>query len=228
MSRDMRSTRRAAVLGLCMLGAAALAQRLTPKDRSKEPLNLSLETMIPTDFGEWRPDSSLRPVAMSTDADNTLYAVYDALLGRTYINAQGQRVMLSLGYSRQQGGVQKPHWQEICYRSQGYTVTDITRAAQVVAGKPIPITRMLAKNGSRVEPVTYWLTLGDTVVKDRWDRLGQLLTKSLTGDSAEGFLVRISSLAAEPQAAYALHLNFAQAMLAAMPAEQRQRLVGAG
>ncbi len=227
MSRT-HPTRRAAVLSLSMLGAAALAARLTPADRSNEPLSLSLDTMVPQSFGDWKPDPSLRPVAMSTDADEALYGVYDALLGRTYINAKGERVMLSLGYSRQQGGVQKPHWQEICYRSQGFTVSDIERGEQTVAGRPIPVTRMLARSGSRNEPVTYWLTLGPHVVKDRWHRLGHLLAMGLTGDSAEGFLVRISSISPQTQEAYALHLEFAQAMLDAMLPADRQRLAGAG
>jgi EpsI family protein len=220
--------RRAAMLALGMVGAAALAQRLTPEDRSSEPMNFSLDSLIPQRFVDWQPDPGLRPVAMSTGADEAVYGIYDALLDRTYVNGKGQRVMLSLGYSRQQGGVQKPHWQEICYRSQGFTVSDITRGEQTVAGRPIPITRMLARNGSRIEPVTYWLTLGPHVVKDRWHRLGHLLAMGLKGDSAEGFLVRISSISAEPEAAYALHLNFAQALIAALPPAERQRLVGAG
>jgi EpsI family protein len=221
-------TRRAAVLALSMLGAAALAQRMTPEDRSKEPLSFSLDTLVPLRFGDWQPDPGLRPVAMSTGADEALYGVYDALLDRSYVNSKGQRVMLSMGYSRQQGGVQKPHWQEICYRAQGFTVTDIARGEADVAGRPIPVTRMLARNGNRSEPVTYWLTLGPHVVKDRWHRLGHLLAMGITGDSAEGFLVRISSLSAQPAAAYGLHLEFAQALVASMPANERQRLIGAG
>lgn len=225
--RPVQPTRRAALLALGMLGAAALAQRLTPEDRSGEPMGFSLDTLIPQRFVDWQPDTSVRPVTMTTGADEALYAVYDALLDRTYINAKGQRVMLSLGYSRQQGGVQKPHWQEICYRSQGFTVSDIRRGEQTVAGRPIPVTRMLARNGSRVEPVTYWLTLGPHVVKDRWHRLGHLLAMGFQGDSAEGFLVRISSISADTEAAYALHLEFAQALVAALPPAERQRLVGA-
>jgi len=224
----VQPTRRAAVLALGMLGAAALAHRMTPEDRSNEPMSFTLDALIPQRFVDWRPDTSLRPVAMTTGADEALYGVYDALLDRTYVNAQGQRVMLSLGYSRQQGGVQKPHWQEICYRSQGFTVTDIRRGEHTVAGRPIPITRMLARNGSRNEPVTYWLTLGPHVVKDRWHRLGHLLAMGISGDSAEGFLVRISSLSAEPEAAYELHLQFAQALIEAMLPAERKRLVGAG
>jgi EpsI family protein len=226
--KPVQPTRRAALLALSMVGAAAAAQRLTPEDRSDEPLNFSIEAMVPLSFGDWRPDPSLRPVAMTTNADEAVYGIYDALLARTYVNGQGQRVMLSMGYSRQQGGVQKPHWQEICYRSQGYWVSDIERTEQTVAGREIPVTRMLAKHKSRSEPVTYWLTLGPHVVKDRWQRLGRLLALGVTGESAEGFLVRISSISTQPQEAYALHLAFAQAMLSAMPADQRQRLVGVG
>ncbi len=221
-------TRRAALLAISMLGAAATAQRLTPKDRSKEPLTLSLEHLVPQSFGEWKIDSNHKPVALATEADDAVYGVYDAVLARSYMNSKGQLVMLSVGYSRQPGGVQKPHWQENCYRTQGYKVSELTRSAQPVAGRNIPITRMLAVNGSRSEPVTYWLTLGPTVVADRWDRLFRLLAMGVTGEPADGFLVRISNISRDAQASYALHMAFAQDMLGAIAVGERRLLVGAG
>jgi EpsI family protein len=226
MSAPVQRTRRALVLALCLVGSAAAARYLTPRDRSKEPLNLSLERMIPASFGDWAVDKTIVPVNMAADAENALYAVYDAVLARTYINRDGQRVMLSVGYSRQQGGVQKPHWQEICYRAQGFAVTGIVRQQAVLSGRKIPVTRMLARQGSRSEPVTYWLTLGDHVVQDRWDRLSKLLRMGLQGESTDGFLMRVSSLSADAPAAYALQMSFSEAMLQAVGPEQRRQLVG--
>lgn len=218
--------RRAVVLALGMAAAAATARYMTPRDRSNDPLDVNLEQLVPLSFPGWRLDKSVVPVNMSADVESALYAVYDAILARTYVNDQGQRVMLSVGYSRQQGGVQKPHWQEICYRAQGFSVSEIVRQRAKVAGRDIPVTRMQAQQGPRVEPVTYWLTLGDHVVSDRWDRLGKLLSMGLRGHMTDGFLVRVSSISNDRQEAFGMQMAFAESLLAAMPPGDQRRLVG--
>jgi len=217
---------KALLVTLMMIGSTGAALYLTPPDRSDEPLEVSLDAMIPQAFGDWKVDRSIVPIAMSADVESALYAVYDAVLGRTYVNSKGERMMLSLGYSRQQGGVQKPHWQEICYRAQGFTVTDLVKGKAVVAEREIPVTRMLATMRSRVEPVTYWLTLGDKVVKGRWDRLDRMLRLGLKRETTDGYLVRISSLDANGEASFRHQIEFADALMSALPPDQARKLVG--
>lgn len=217
---------RAIVVSVLMLASSGAAVYMTPPDHSGEPLDVSLETMIPESFGDWKVDRSVVPIPLSADVESALYAVYDAVLGRTYVNSKGHRMMLSVGYSRQQGGVQKPHWQEICYRAQGFTVTDIVQGRADVAGYNIPITRMVATIRTRVEPVTYWLTLGDHVVSGRWDRLKKLLAMGLERESADGYLYRVSSVDADPAAAWDEQIRFSDALIAALPPEHAHKLVG--
>lgn len=217
---------RAFVVALLMIGSSGAAVYMMPPDRSDEPLTVSLDAMIPESFGDWRVDRTQIPIPMSADVESALYAVYDAVLGRTYIDSKGSRVMLSVGYSRQQGGVQKPHWQEICYRAQGFAVDDIVKGRALVAGRDIPVTRMVATMRGRVEPVTYWLTLGDHVVSGRWDRLKHLLTMGLERESAEGFLVRVSSVSASPDKAFEQQIEFSDALVRAMASEQARKFVG--
>ena len=88
------------------------------------------------------------------------------------------------------------------------------------------MTRMVATQRTRVEPVTYWLTLGDHVVKDRWDRLGKLLMMGVERETADGYLVRISNVSDNPSAAFESHLQFAEDLAAALPADQARRLFG--
>lgn len=218
---------KALVIALLMVGSSGAALYMTPPDRSSEPLKVSLDAMIPESFGDWRIDRSQIPIPMSADVESALYAVYDAVLGRTYVDSQGSRMMLSVGYSRQQGGVQKPHWQEICYRAQGFNVDDIAKGRAVVGGRDIPVTRMVATMRSRVEPVTYWLTLGDHVVSGRWDRLKHLLQMGLERESAEGYLFRVSSLSADSENAFTKQIEFSDALVNAMPPEQARKVVGA-
>ena len=218
---------KALLVALLMVGSSGAALYMTPPDRSNEPLTVSLDAMIPESFGDWKIDRSQVPIPMSADVESALYAVYDAVLGRTYVDSKGNRMMLSVGYSRQQGGVQKPHWQEICYRAQGFTVDDIVKGRAVVAGRDIPVTRMVATMRSRVEPVTYWLTLGDHVVSGRWDRLKWLLRMGLERESAEGYLFRVSSLSDKPEAAFAKQVEFSDALVSALAPAQSRKIVGA-
>lgn len=217
---------KALLVALLMLGSCGAALYMAPPDRSAGLPAVSLESMIPDAFGDWKLDRSQIPIPMSADVESALYAVYDAVLGRTYVDSTGARVMLSVGYSQQQGGVQKPHWQEICYRSQGFTVEDIAKGRAVVAGRDIPVTRMVATMRSRVEPVTYWLTLGDYVVTGRWDRLVRLLRMGLARESSEGYLFRVSSLSTDIEGAFAKQIEFSNALVNALPPDEARKLVG--
>lgn len=217
---------RALMIALLMVSSAAAALYMTPPDRSNEPMAVKLDAWIPEAFGDWKVDRSIVPIPMSADVESAVYSVYDAVLGRTYVNSRGQRIMLSVGYSRQQGGVQKPHWQEICYRAQGFAVSNLTRGSATVAEREIPVTRLVAKQGPRVEFVTYWLTLGDHVVANRTDRLTRLIRMGLNRETTDGYLMRISSLNDDADAAFGEHIEFAEALLAAVSDEKRRVLVG--
>jgi EpsI family protein len=217
---------RAGVLATLMVLAPLGAAYLAPPEPPAGAARVSLERVVPESFGDWKVDKTIVPVAMSADVEDALYAVYDAVLGRTYVNSRGERMMLSLGYTAQQGGKQKPHWQEICYRAQGFAIRELQRAPATVGGRTIPVTRMIASQHSRVEPVTYWLTLGDRVVADRWDRLARLLTLGVQRESSDGYLVRVSSIADDPKAAFDAQLRFADDLARALSPDQQRKLFG--
>ncbi len=217
---------RAGVLSVLMILSSGAAVLLAPPELPDNMAKVSLDSEIPQAFGDWKVDRSIVPVAMSADVESALYEVYDAVLGRTYVNSRGERMMLSVGYTRQQGGKQKPHWQEICYRAQGFAVDNLTRGPQRVAGRVIPVTRMVAKQNARIEPVTYWLTLGDHVVEDRWDRLVRLLAMGLQRETTDGYLVRISSVTDRTTEAFAAQVQFADDLAGALPPDRARRLFG--
>jgi EpsI family protein len=213
------------VASLMVLSAAAAVYMAPPEADASLPV-VSLEQVVPQAFGEWKVDRTVVPVPMSADVEDALFEVYDAVLARTYVNPRGERVMLSLGYTRQQGGKQKPHWQEICYRAQGFSVDNLTRQAVRVAGRQIPVTRMVATQRTRIEPVTYWVTLGNHVVKDRVDRLERLLLMGLRRETSDGYMVRISNIADSPEPAFAAHMRFAEELAGALSTEQSGKLFG--
>ncbi len=71
----------------------------------------------------------------------------------------------------------------------------------------IPVKRLLATQGARVEPIIYWLTVGDTVAVNslKW-KLAQM-KYGLTGKVPDGMIFRVSSLGDEENA-YPVQENF--------------------
>ena len=59
---------------------------------------------------------------------------------------------------------------------------------------PIPVNRLTTRMGARYEPVTYWLTMGDQVVRTQWDkRMGPDPQRPEPRESPDGLSFRVSS-----------------------------------
>jgi EpsI family protein len=185
-----------------------------------------LEQAVPTQFGEWQIDNSVVPLPPSPDQQAVLNEIYDQILSRTYINPRGERMMLSITYGSRQNQQMRAHRQEVCYSAQGFKVTGVAHQIIQVAGGPVSATRMLATQGPRIEPVTYWFTMGDQVVLTYFEREWAQFKYTLSGYIPDGYLVRISSLSAEGDAAFPRHLAFADALVSSLEPELRQRLTG--
>lgn len=212
------------IVSVALLLSAGIAHYMTPVQHNVPLPNF--ETMIPASFGDWRIDKSIIPVLPSADVEANLNLVYDATLARTYINSKGERMMLSLGYSAQQAGKAKPHWQEICYRAQGFSVSGLTSVPEKIAGRELQVSRFVGQMRNRTEPVTYWLTLGDRVITDRYARFGHLLRLSLSRETADGFLVRVSSIDEDSKHAFAKQAEFMDELLLAISPADAVRLAG--
>jgi len=213
--------------GIAMLIAAGVAVAMKPtKMLAEERAKVNLEAMIPGEFGDWGVDASIVPVLPSPDIQAKLESIYSQTLARTYVNSHGQRIMLSIAY----GGVQEEglqtHVPENCYPSQGFDV--LKQEAGELASRygDLAVKRLVATQGRRVEPITYWMTVGDRVVLVGWRWKLAQLKYGLTGVLPDGMLVRVSSIEADERAAYRAHHEFVDAMLGAMAQADRTHLVG--
>ncbi len=215
------------IVALVMVSGLVVSTVATPEEKLADTREqFTLETAVPKRFGDWRLDESLVPLPPSPDQASVLNKIYDQILSRTYINSRGERIMLSITYGSRQTQQLRAHRQEVCYRSQGFTVTDLEHTEIQVAGGPLPATRMVAKQNTRTEPVTYWFTTGDTVVLSYWDREWAQFKYALSGYVPDGYLVRISSLQPDAKRAYQQHIAFADTLFAHLDPELRRRLVG--
>jgi len=156
-----------------------------------------------------------------------LDAIYDQTLARTYVNSRGQRVMLSIAYGGDQGSDKtQVHRPEFCYAAQGFQLSKSFENEVAMATGALPVRRLTAVQGTRNEPITYWITVGDQVALPGISRKLLQIRYGITGKVPDGMLVRVSSIGDQAPTAYALHDEFIKDMLAAATADDRVRLAG--
>jgi EpsI family protein len=90
----------------------------------------------------------------------------------------------------------------------------------------IPVMHMVAIQGSRIEPITYWIRVGDTVVRGALEQNMARIKYGLTGKVPDGLLVRVSSISSNEEDAYYTQQKFVIAMLLALPPTDRTQLIG--
>ena len=215
------------IVGLAMLAAAGLAMALKPTERIADTgPKINLETLIPAEFGDWKIDATIGTLLVNPETQARLDKIYSQVLSRTYINAQGERIMLSIAYGGDQSDGMQVHKPEACYPAQGFQILKNSTDAFSTGNGSIPVKRLVAMQGSRIEPITYWTTVGDDVAVSglKW-KLYQL-KYGLTGKIPDGLLFRISSIQPDDAVAYRMQDNFARELLGALTPSGRKRLIG--
>ena len=225
-NNDQPSLLKATLVLLVMMLAAGAAVFLKPTQRvAVQHAQFNLETMVPKQFGEWLLDDSFAPLQVSHDKQALLDQIYNQNLSRTYLDDKGNRVMLSIAYGSDQGDTMKVHKAEACYFDQGYQVQNVTTHDLDTGYGFITTKRMLASKGLRVEPVTYWIKVGDTItVHDLKWKLSQI-RYGLMGQIPDGLIFRVSSIGDE-SSGYILQEKFIRDLLAVLSSEDRIRLIG--
>ena len=210
-----------------MLVTAILALCMTPSQKIVDKVpKIDLETMIPKQFADWTIDSSVIPITPDPQQEAMLSKLYSQTLSRTYVNAQGQRVMLSIAYGGDQSRALQAHKPEVCYASQGFQIGTLTKALVNTTMGQIPVMRLVAKQGSRNEPITYWIRVGDSITRGWFEQNLARLSYGLTGRVADGILVRASTISNDELNSYLIQQSFLTTMLQGVRKEDRVRLVG--
>jgi exosortase B len=214
----------AVLIGLALATSALAVPALKPVPAAQA---IDLERALPTSFGDWRLDTSVVPIAPSPDVQANLDRIYRQVVSRTYVNSAGERMMLTVAHGGDQSDALKAHRQEKCYEAQGFEIEALQHGRLSAAGRTIPVTRMVAVRADRVEPVTYWFTMGDRVVLGRSERLRVQVGEGLAGRIPDGMLVRVSSLSPEAAGAFAAQETFARSLFANVAAGDTPRFLGA-
>lgn len=226
---------RSIVLGAILVAAwgAAYALRPTPVIDARD---VDLERQIPDSFGQWRHvrtnllQVDLAPRGENGQAEASILWPYDQTLSRAYQRADGQTIMLALAWGSKQRQEIKVHRPELCYSAQGLQVVEQRISpVNLSEGKAVSATRLLTKNPSRIEPVTYWVRIGESVVVVASQTRLEILREGLHGRIPDGILVRVSqalSPSASADSSYEVQDDFIRALFLALDAKGRRLLVG--
>lgn len=219
--------RRAILMGIAMLVAAALSYVLTPSNKAAHSFpQVDLASIIPKQFGDWRIDESIIPLQVAPDVQAKLIKIYNQTLSRTYVNKEGYRIMLSLAYGDNQTDSMQVHLPDICYPSQGYGIMRSTMTTTTILGKTVPVKRLVAARGVRNEPITYWIRLGEKVALGMFARKKEQIRMAMKGGTADGLLFRVSSIDQSDTQAYQNQDRFIKDLLENIPTSSREFILG--
>ena len=217
----------ALVLAMLMCGATFAGIAGRPSAKASDRGNaIVLETAVPRGFGEWTELPDQKTQVVNPQTEKLLNTLYSQILSRTYVNKQGYRIMLSLAYGDDQRGGLQAHRPEVCYPAQGFKLGHAEDGLLTTAFGTVEVRRLTTTLGPRDEPVTYWLTVGDQVIKNTFDKRLAELRLALTGQIPDGLLFRVSSIDRDSARAFALQQKFAADLLSAVPPETRRQLSG--
>lgn len=212
---------------MCAAGIGAIVAR--PSARlADERTAVSLETMVPKTFGEWREASQGVLQVVNPQTKELLDKIYSDLLTRVYVNAAGYRIMLSLAYGSDQRGALQAHKPEVCYPAQGFFLQNTATGLLATAFGDIPVKRLFATMGPRHEPVTYWFTVGDRAVQGTTQKKIVEMVFGLTGRIPDGMLFRVSSIDEDQARGYLMQEQFVRQLLESAAPAARKRLSGLG
>lgn len=216
-----------ALVALLMCTASAAAVVLKPTHRAADTVGAAkLTELIPSSFGQWRMDPTVFPIQVAPDVRETLDKVYSDILSRTYMDTEGHRVMLSIAYGGEQSKDLQVHRPEVCYGAQGFAVTYSAVDALEIGGRAVPVKRLVAVQGPRNEPITYWIRVGDELVLTKMQQGVARVRQGLAGVIPDGILVRVSTIGLDREQQYRVQDQFISDLIDSLPTPTRDHLVG--
>jgi EpsI family protein len=214
------------LLLVLMLTAAAIAVAMKPTEiMAKSRGKLNLETLVPASFGTWKQLEQSGQV-INPQQTELLKTIYSQTLSRTYVNAQGVGIMLSIAYGENQSDGLSLHIPDVCYPAQGFRVNSNVKGNLATPLGTILVSRLETELGKRKEPLTYWTTIGNKVVQGGTARKLEQMQYGFKGQIPDGLIFRVSNITGDSKLAYELQQQFVSDLLTVLTPEQRQFISG--
>lgn len=214
-------------LVLMMLGLVASVGLKPSRFWASAEGELNLEEVVPKKIGQWHASELASLPVVDPTVEASLKALYSQTLNRVYVDDTGRSVMVSLSYGKNQSSWNTAaHRPEFCYSGQGFQIEPKGINTVSISGKSIDTARFVGSKQGRVEAVTYWVTLADTVALPGFSRKLQQLKFGLQGFIVDGMLIRISSLGEAPTSEFEIQTQFVKDLERAMSSDIKSRFFG--
>lgn len=215
------------LLMLLMLMSAGLAFSIRPTTKiADQKAAVNLEKVIPESFGDWQELKQNYSQIVNPQQQLVIDEIYSQTLSKTYVNSAGYRIMLSIAYGGDQSRDMQVHRPEVCYAAQGFQISGAEKVSIRLIGELLPAMRLEARLGSRIEPITYWVRIGDKVVRGNLEQGFARLSYGLKGFVADGLLFRVSSIDSESPNAYLNHDKFINDLMKSVLDADKPALLG--
>ncbi|HMN79307.1 MAG TPA: EpsI family protein [Burkholderiaceae bacterium] len=219
-------SRRAAAAALLMSVASAGGLLLKPGTRLSDQLPpFELASAVPTRFGGWQEHIGSSHVVNPVGRD-ALDRLYSQTLSRVYVDGAGNRVMLSVAYGGDQSDATSMHLPEVCYPAQGFLQRASSSAVLKASDRTLPVRRLVMVQGRRIEPLTYWLVVGDRIATGSLGHKKIQIEYALRGLIPDGLILRVSTIGEDTERGFALQQRFLVDLRGALPEPARVRLAG--
>jgi EpsI family protein len=185
-----------------------------------------LQQVVPWQFGEWTHDPRIRLV--EPPADGLARQLYNQELGRAYRDREGNLVMLLVAYGPNQTSRLQLHRPELCYAADGFRVSKSTPVAVTYrdGGKPLDVLRLTARREARVEPISYWVRIGDDITNSVWGRQLSRLKLTFRNKVADGALMRVSTIGVAEDKSFEVQDRFIRDFYDALAPQNRAFFFG--
>lgn len=212
---------------VAMIAASALATSLVPSKRLSDEWPIgNLNKTIPEQFGHWKLDQASSAYIVDPTMRESLWGIYSQTVSRTYVHSSGYRLMLSIAYGGDQSRALQVHRPEVCYAAGGFRILMRDKTEIRIMDSLIPAMHLIAQQDNRLEPITYWVRIGKTLVRGNVEQGLARLHYRFNGYIADGLLFRVSSIDSAPSRAFEMQDQFVADLKAALPEERRWTIFG--
>jgi EpsI family protein len=210
-----------------ILVSAALAWSIHPRISMAESREYKdIASLIPSQFGDWQELKQSNSQIVNPQQTAELDKLYSETLSRSYVNSAGAIIMLSIAYGKDQSRDLQIHRPEVCYSAQGFQIVSEEKKTLNYAGNNIPAMRIVAKNGQRNEPITYWIRIGEKIIRGNLEQGFARLGYGLSGYISDGILFRVSTISTESPSAFEIQDDFIRELLENISNEATKYILG--
>ena len=211
-----------------MLGSVAASEWAKPNKHWSDAIGTpQYAKLLPMSFGDWQGVDNSGRAVVNPVQEQRLMELYTETLARAYVNKRTGRIMMvSVAYGKDQSSDTQIHTPEACYPSQGFKVVDRADHDIQTPFVTIPAVRMLTTLGDqRSEPLTYFIRVGNGLVRGSKDRNLARLDMAVKGYLVDGMLFRVSEVTTATDS-HSVQEQFIKDMLGSLSGEARGRVIG--